>query len=739
MALAGEEHRVPRPGHLDRSPDGRTAVEDDVVVPPGDPPVGAGSDFPGDLGGVLAERVVGRDDEEVGALRRGAAHAGPVMVAARRAPENGQQPAAGQWPELGQRAAEGTGRMGEVDVEGEWLAEVHQLEPAGNAGEAGEAGGDLVDREAGCEADTGRGEGVVDVEARRQRELDRRLSVGSHEAEAADLGAAEPLGHDVGLALEGVGPSPLDRPGAEQLVAGVVAVEDCRLGDPLARPGRAEVDEPRLGGDVVVPARVVVEVVAADIGDGHDVEVAGAHPLLDEGVGGHLENDLLDLLGGHPGEPGLEVGSFDRGLARFVVVGGSTDVERDRAHRAGPDPGRLEDVGCHVGRRRLAVGAGNAGDPELAGGPTQEDRRQLGQRRAGGGHDDDRGSGRKRDPALERDGGSSSSGVGGERVAVDGEPGHRDEEVARSRSPGVLEDLDDLCLRARLDPCARNALGQLGEPHPGQHNRRVATTLGGREFDWGSRVYLMGIVNVTPDSFSGDGVTDPVAAVEQGLQMVAEGADMLDVGGESTRPGHQPVTAEVELERVLPVVDRLAREAGVPVSIDTWKLPVAKAAVAAGATIVNDVWGLQRSPGLAELAAREGLGLIVMHNQEGTAYTDLMGELLASLRRSMAVAEAAGVPPDRVIVDPGIGFGKTAEQNLVVLRRLAELGSLDRPLLVGTSRKSFIGKILDLPVDDRLEGTAASVAAAILRGADIVRVHDVRAMTRVVRVAEALR
>jgi len=173
----------------------------------------------------------------------------------------------------------------------------------------------------------------------------------------------------------------------------------------------------------------------------------------------------------------------------------------------------------------------------------------------------------------------------------------------------------------------------------------VATTLGGREFDWGSRVYLMGIVNVTPDSFSGDGVTDPVAAVEQGLQMVAEGADMLDVGGESTRPGHQPVTAEVELERVLPVVDRLAREAGVPVSIDTWKLPVAKAAVAAGATILNDVWGLQRSPGLAELAAREGLGLIVMHNQEGTAYTDLMGELLASLRRSRSSGCIWSPPP----------------------------------------------------------------------------------------------
>jgi dihydropteroate synthase len=249
----------------------------------------------------------------------------------------------------------------------------------------------------------------------------------------------------------------------------------------------------------------------------------------------------------------------------------------------------------------------------------------------------------------------------------------------------------------------------------------------------------MGIINVTPDSFSGDGVPDHGAAVEQGLRMVAHGADLLDVGGESTRPGHEPVTAELELERVLPVVDRLAREGGVPVSIDTWKLPVAEAAVKAGATIINDVWGLQRSPGLAELAAREGLGLVLMHNQSGTQYTDLMGELLASLRQSMARADAAGVPADRVIVDPGIGFGKTAEQNVVVLRRLAELGALDRPLLVGTSRKSFIGRILDLPVDDRLEGTAASVAVAIMRGADIVRVHDVQAMVRVARVTEALR
>jgi dihydropteroate synthase len=249
----------------------------------------------------------------------------------------------------------------------------------------------------------------------------------------------------------------------------------------------------------------------------------------------------------------------------------------------------------------------------------------------------------------------------------------------------------------------------------------------------------MGIVNVTPDSFSGDGVPDAGRAVEQGLRMAAEGADILDVGGESTRPGHVPVSAEEELTRVLPVVSRLAREAGVPVSIDTWKLEVAQAAVKAGATILNDIWGLQRSPGLAGLAAEEGLGLVLMHNQEGTEYQDLVPDVIASLRHSVATAEQAGMGADRVIIDPGIGFGKTAEQNLAVLRRQEELRVLGRPILIGTSRKSFIGKLLDLPVDERLEGTAATVAAAVLRGADIVRVHDVAAMKRVVTVAEALR
>lgn len=256
----------------------------------------------------------------------------------------------------------------------------------------------------------------------------------------------------------------------------------------------------------------------------------------------------------------------------------------------------------------------------------------------------------------------------------------------------------------------------------------------------GGRVRVMGIVNVTPDSFSGDGIAgDPEAAVRRGLRMVAEGADMIDVGGESTRPGHQPVPAAEELDRVLPVVRRLAAEAGVPVSIDTWKLEVAEAAVEAGATIVNDVWGLRRSPGIAALAARTGAGLVLMHNQEGHRYGDLLGEVEAGLRRSLQAARDAGVPAERIALDPGIGFGKTAEMNLVVLRHLDRLTGLGQALLVGTSRKSHLGRLFGQEGDERVWGTAATVTAAVLRGADVVRVHDVAAMVRVVRVAEALR
>jgi dihydropteroate synthase len=251
----------------------------------------------------------------------------------------------------------------------------------------------------------------------------------------------------------------------------------------------------------------------------------------------------------------------------------------------------------------------------------------------------------------------------------------------------------------------------------------------------------MGIVNVTPDSFSGDGLgADYEGAVVQGMRMVTEGADLLDVGGESTRPGHVPVSTTEEIARTEAVVRELAEAAGVPVSIDTYKLEVAEAAVKAGATIVNDVWGLTRSPALANLAAKHECALVLMHNQDGTDYAgDIMSEIKRFLEAGAMLAVASGVPRERVLIDPGIGFGKTAEQNWVVMRRLEELRELGLPILIGTSRKSFIGKLLDLPVTERLEGTAATVTAAVLRGANVVRVHDVEEMTRVVRVADHMR
>jgi dihydropteroate synthase len=269
----------------------------------------------------------------------------------------------------------------------------------------------------------------------------------------------------------------------------------------------------------------------------------------------------------------------------------------------------------------------------------------------------------------------------------------------------------------------------------------VIADIGGRRFDWGSRTYVMGIVNVTPDSFSGDGLgADHEGAVAQGVRMTKEEADFLDVGGESTRPGHVPISAAEEISRTEAVVRDLARASGVPVSIDTYKLEVAEAAVAAGATILNDIWGLTRSPALADLAAKHGCALVLMHNQDGTDYAgDLMTEIKRFLNVAANLAIAAGVPSERVLIDPGIGFGKTAEQSWEVMRRLDELKEVGLPILIGTSRKSFMGKLLGLPVTERLEGTAATVTAAVLRGADVVRVHDVKAMTRVVRTADHLR
>src|SRR6266705_4535969 len=245
-------------------------------------------------------------------------------------------------------------------------------------------------------------------------------------------------------------------------------------------------------------------------------------------------------------------------------------------------------------------------------------------------------------------------------------------------------------------PRARSSSLMSGVEDTGLDNRWVIADIGGHRFDWGSRTYVMGIVNVTPDSFSGDGVgSDREAAVAQGLRMVADGADLLDVGGESTRPGHVPISSAEEIDRTQEVVARLVRESGVPVSIDTYKLEVAEAALAVGATILNDVWGLSRSPGIAGLAATHGTGLVLMHNQDGTEYAgDLMDEVKRFLRAAVASAIDAGVARERVLIDPGIGFGKTAEQNWVVMRRLEELSELGQPILIGTSRKSFIGKLL---------------------------------------------
>jgi dihydropteroate synthase len=266
-------------------------------------------------------------------------------------------------------------------------------------------------------------------------------------------------------------------------------------------------------------------------------------------------------------------------------------------------------------------------------------------------------------------------------------------------------------------------------------------TIRDRQFVWGSRTYVVGVINVSPDSFSGDGLGRNVdAAVEQGRRFEEEGADILDVGGESTRPGFQPISVAEELERVVPVIQRLVRETSLPISIDTYKVEVAEKAIKEiGVHMINDIWGFRHDgERMALLAAETGLPAVIMHNQRGRPFRDVIGDLLAGFRESLRIASQAGVPEERLIIDPGFGFGWNEKQNLEMLRRLGELRVLGRPILIGPSRKSTIGKVLDLPVEERLEGTAATVAIAIANGADIVRVHDVKAMVRVARMADAV-
>jgi dihydropteroate synthase len=260
-----------------------------------------------------------------------------------------------------------------------------------------------------------------------------------------------------------------------------------------------------------------------------------------------------------------------------------------------------------------------------------------------------------------------------------------------------------------------------------------------KEFRWGERTYVMGIINVTPDSFSGDGLgNDLISAVAQAKRFQEEGADIIDIGGESTRPGSSPISADEELRRVIPIIERLAAEITLPISIDTYKSEVARRAVEAGATMLNDIWGLKKDPGLADVSAEKGLPLILMHNQEGTTYQTLIPDMIASLKQSLKLALDRGVIWENLIIDPGIGFGKTLEHNLEILHHLEEFKTLGRPILLGTSRKSVIGRVLNLPPQERLEGTAATVAIGIAKGADIVRVHDVAQMVRVCRMSDAI-
>ena len=271
----------------------------------------------------------------------------------------------------------------------------------------------------------------------------------------------------------------------------------------------------------------------------------------------------------------------------------------------------------------------------------------------------------------------------------------------------------------------------------------VPTRIGDATFTWGERTFVMGILNITPDSFSGDGLIragDPVsAAVDQARQMVDEGADLLDIGGESTRPGHAPVDAAEEIGRVIPALAAVrAALPAVPLSIDTTKVVVAEAALAAGADLLNDVWGTGPDASMAELAAGAGVPLVVMHNREEPRYDDVVREVVDDLRAALERVERAGVRPEMILADPGIGFGKTADHNVTLLRHLDALTALGRPILIGTSRKSTIGRILDLPAEERLEGTLATTALGIAKGADVVRVHDVRANVRAARVADAI-
>lgn len=264
--------------------------------------------------------------------------------------------------------------------------------------------------------------------------------------------------------------------------------------------------------------------------------------------------------------------------------------------------------------------------------------------------------------------------------------------------------------------------------------------IGNRLFDLQQHTYIMAILNMTPDSFSDGGsyktLDDALYRVEQ---MLAEGADIIDIGGESTRPGHTAIGDEEEINRVTPIIEAVTKRFDVPVSIDSYKAPVVKAALASGAHLVNDIWGLQHDAEMATVIAQAGATCCLMHNKHNTQYDNILVECLESLRRSAERAIAAGVPRENIMLDPGIGFGKTCEQNLFLMQQLKQFRLLGYPMLLGTSRKSMIGLTLDLPVDQRVEGTLVTTVLAVLAGWSFVRVHDVKENYRAIKMAEAIR
>ncbi|MGB7605326.1 MAG: dihydropteroate synthase [Lutisporaceae bacterium] len=271
-------------------------------------------------------------------------------------------------------------------------------------------------------------------------------------------------------------------------------------------------------------------------------------------------------------------------------------------------------------------------------------------------------------------------------------------------------------------------------------HRKWTIKAGQHTINIGERTYIMGILNITPDSFSDGGdFVDFDKAIAHAKQMVEDGADIIDIGGESTRPGFAEVSEKEEIQRVIPIISRLSKEINVPISVDTYKAKVAEKAIQAGATIINDIWGMQKEPQMAEVAARYNVPIILMHNQLGIEYSvDIMEEICMFFNKSIDMGLNAGIKRENMIIDPGIGFGKTPEQNVVVMARLGELNDLGCPILLGTSRKSFIGKILDLVPKERVDGTVATTVMGIIQGTDIVRVHDVKENARAAKVTDAV-